>query len=117
MQTHSRSPRWMRVSVRGLGWVGGGLLLYLAVAICSFLRSPLTATHNGLVTWWMWASFGLSLFNALLFLCIGAFVWLYTRAGLVSRLLSAFAYCMMVTFLCQVSASANDLLMSDLSGT
>ena len=52
--------------------------------------------------------FGFSAFVALLFLAVGALVWLYARSRRVALLLFCFSFTMMVTFAAEMGAVLND---------
>lgn len=54
--------------------------------------------------------FGFSAFVALMFLAVGALVWLYARSRLVALLLFCFSFTMMVTFAVETDAALNDPL-------
>uniref|UniRef100_UPI00114CE06F hypothetical protein n=1 Tax=Thermogemmatispora onikobensis TaxID=732234 RepID=UPI00114CE06F len=60
--------------------------------------------------------FGVSALAALLFLAVGALVWLYAYRRGVALLLLCFCACMMVTFLVQTGAAAGDMLLSVIGG-
>ena len=61
-------------------------------------------------------SFGFSAFVALLFLAIGALVWLYARNRRVALLLFCFSFTLMVAFAVQTGAGLNDPLLSAIGG-
>jgi len=62
----------------------------------------------------VWVQFGTSTFIALLFLVVGALVWLYAQTRAVASLLLGLSFFMAVTFAVQTSATANDPLFSTL---
>jgi len=62
-------------------------------------------------------SFGFSAFVALLFLAVGALVWLYARERRVALLLLAFSFTMMMSFAIETGAAlSNDPLLSLIGG-
>jgi signal transduction histidine kinase len=61
-----------------------------------------------------WTQFGFSALVALMFLAVGALVWLYARDRLVALLLFSFSFVTMVTFTVQTGGSAGDPLLSSL---
>lgn len=63
-----------------------------------------------------WAQFGFSAFVALLFLAVGALVWLYARSRRVALLLFGFSFTMMMTFAVETAAVAGDSLLSSIGG-
>src|SRR5947209_1423601 len=67
--------------------------------------------------WLPWMRFGFSAFVALMFLAVGALVWLYARSRQVALLLFCFSFTMMVTFAVETDAALNDslLLLSTIS--
>jgi len=60
----------------------------------------------------MWLRFGFSAFVALIFLTVGALVWLYARQRQVAALLLGLSLTLMVTFEVQTGASFNDNLLT-----
>ncbi len=62
-----------------------------------------------------WVVYGFSAFVALLFLAVGALVWLYARDRRVALLLFCFSFIIMVTFTTQTGAASNDPLLSAIS--
>lgn len=58
------------------------------------------------------ARFGFSAFVALIFLAVGALVWLYARDRRVALLLFCFSFVMMLSFAVQTGATSNDPLLS-----
>ncbi|HEV7236408.1 MAG TPA: hypothetical protein VGN15_09520, partial [Ktedonobacteraceae bacterium] len=59
----------------------------------------------------MWLRFGFSAFVALIFLTVGALVWLYARQRQVAALLLGLCLTLMVTFEVQTGANFNDNLL------
>src|SRR5437588_3957035 len=58
--------------------------------------------------WLPWVRYGFSAFVALMFLAVGALVWLYARSRRVALLLFCFSFTMMVTFAVETDASLSD---------
>ncbi|HJT55251.1 MAG TPA: ATP-binding protein [Ktedonobacteraceae bacterium] len=59
-----------------------------------------------------WARFGFSAFLGLIFLAVGALVWLYARNRYVALPLFCFSFTMMVVFVSETGAALNDPLLS-----
>src|SRR5437764_2276171 len=62
--------------------------------------------------WLPWVRYGFSAFVALMFLAVGALVWLYARSRRVALLLFCFSFTMTVAFAVQTEAALNDVLFS-----
>jgi signal transduction histidine kinase len=97
----------------------GRLLVILAVALVClvllivdawrfFPRSPYLP--------YAFLQFGVSALVALLFLAVGALVWLYARRRGVALLLLCFSTSMMITFIVQTGAADGDLMLSTVGG-
>lgn len=106
------------------GRVRAGRLLLVLLAILSYflllgvdaLRFFPQQPSNTSSLLLPWAQFGFSAFVALLFLAVGALVWLYARNRRVALLLFGFCFTMMVTFAVETGAVSNDLLLSLIGG-
>ena len=61
--------------------------------------------------------FGFSAFVALLFLAVGALVWLYARSRRVALLLFCFSFTMMVTFAAEMGAVLNNPLFTGITAS
>ncbi len=102
----------LRMKTKRLIVVGGALLFYLLLigidAERTFSYGINTASP------FLWTVFGSSVLIALLFLAIGSLVWLYARNRFIASLLFCFSFTMMVTFVVETGATANDPLLSAL---
>src|SRR5689334_22006159 len=93
------------------------LLMILLALIIYFFLLILDAVNyfpqfisNNTSHWLLWMRFGFSAFVALMFLAVGALVWLYARSRRVALLLFCFSLTMMVTFAVETDASLSDSL-------
>ena len=98
-----------------------GRFLGIIVALASYVLLlmldssryfPLAFSDNATPSWLTLLRFGFSVFVGLIFLAVGALVWLYARQRLVAGLLFSLCLTMMITFTVQTGAVANDLLLS-----
>src|SRR6266567_9266784 len=96
-----------RSSMRYIYWArtrtGRLFIIFLALAVFFFLLAldalryfPLSVSEIHSL-WLPWLLFGFSAFVALMFLSVGALVWLYARDRLVATLLFCFSLAMAVT--------------------
>src|SRR5258708_21335213 len=60
--------------------------------------------------WLAWVRFGFSAYISLMFLAVGALVWLYARGRRVAILLFLLCLTMMITFALQTDSASNDAL-------
>ena len=88
------------------------LIIYVLLVVLNiqhfFLRTGMPPTLL-LVSW---TRLGFSALVALLFLSVGALVWLYARNRLMAGLLFCFCIAMMISFSVQTAAKGNDPLFS-----
>ena len=73
---------------------------------------PSSSASTGAFPWLSWLLFGFSAFVALVFLAVGALVWLYARRRLVAALLFGFCLAMMATFAVEAGAKSGDAFLS-----
>src|SRR5437879_107502 len=107
-----RYVSWVHVRMGRLLAVLITLFIYTLLMVLDGLRffSPGVAKPFSLAQ--MWIFFGFSAFVALIFLTIGAFVWLYARDRRVALLLFLFSLSMMISFATQTAGILNDPLLS-----
>jgi signal transduction histidine kinase len=91
-----------------------GLIYLLLLAVDGLRFFPYETSHNVSLLL-AWLSFGFSELVALLFLAVGALVWLYTRNRLVALVLFGFTFAMMTTFAMQTGDTSGDPLLSTIS--
>ncbi len=109
--------QWIRTRAGRLLAILLAALTYLLLLTINGLRFfPYeTVHHSSLILALM--SFGFSAFVALLFLAVGALVWLYARERRVALLLLAFSFTMMMSFAIETGAAlSNDPLLSLIGG-
>jgi len=112
-----RYIQWTRTRAGRLLAILLGALIYLLLLTIDGLRFfPYETSHHvSLLLAWM--SFGFSAFVALLFLAVGALVWLYARERRVALLLLAFSFTMMMSFAVEAGAALiGDPLLSLIGG-
>src|SRR5712671_1931667 len=94
--------------------IGRLLSILLAIIACIFLltvdglRFFPQDLANSSSLFLTWARFGFSALVALMFLSVGALVWLYARSRNVALFLFCFSFTMMVTFAVQTGALSHD---------
>ena len=88
----------------------GSYLLFLSLDASRYF--PASFSSNSLPSGQTWLYFGFSAVVALVFLAVGALVWLYARNRPVAALLFGFSFSMMITFSIQTGAAANDPLLT-----
>src|SRR5258708_7136513 len=112
-----RYAQWtgMRRARRLLAILLAALTYLLLLAIDGLRFFPYETSHHTPLLL-AWISFGFSGFVGLLFLAVGALVWLYARDRLVALLLFCFSFTMVVTFATEAGAISSDLLLSTISG-
>src|SRR6266702_2251143 len=109
--------QWIRTRAGRLLAILLAALTYLLLLTINGLRFfPYeTVHHSSLILALM--RFGFSAFVALLFLAVGALVWLYARERRVDLLLLAFSFTMMMSFAIETGAAlSNDPLLSLIGG-
>lgn len=106
-----RYLHWLRIRVgRTLAALLAILVYFLLLTIDALRFFP---HHMDTLSW---VRYGFSAFVGLLFLAVGALVWLYARKRPVALLLFGFSLTMMVTFATETSASSGDPLLTMISG-
>src|SRR6266480_7093089 len=105
-----RYVHWARTRVRRLLIILLAIMIYFSLLIVDALAYFPHFMSNSTPHWLPWMRFGFSAFVALMFLAVGALVWLYARSRLVALLLFCFSFTMMVTFAVETDAALNDTL-------
>ena len=105
-----RYVHWARTRVRRLLIILLAIMIYFLLLIVDALAYFPHFMSNSTPYWLPWMRFGFSAFVALMFLAVGALVWLYARSRLVALLLFCFSFTMMVTFAVETDAALNDTL-------
>src|SRR6266550_2359720 len=105
-----RYVHWARTRVRRLLIILLAIMIYFLLLIVDALAYFPHFMSNSTPYWLPWMRFGFSAFVALMFLAVGALVWLYARSRLVALLLFGFSFTMMVTFAVETDAALNDTL-------
>nr|BBH92523.1 hypothetical protein KTA_07220 [Thermogemmatispora argillosa] len=102
-----------------VGRLAAILVLALAYVVLlggdAWVFFPRSASHLTYLPY-AFLQFGVSALAALLFLAVGALVWLYAYRRGVALLLLCFCACMMMTFLVQTGAAVGDMLLSVIGG-
>ena len=108
-----------------MSWVrtrAGRLLVILIALVIYFLLSAMDGIRffsldvaNASTPFQSWLRFGLAAFIGLIFLAIGALIWLYTRNRAVALLLFCFSFTMMVVFVSSTGAALNDPILSPIN--
>ncbi len=103
---------WIRIRTGRLLVILTTLAIYLLLLTMDGLRffSPDAANASTLFQSWM--RFGFSAFVGLIFLAIGALIWLYARNRHVALLLFCFSFSMMIVFVSETGAALNDPILS-----
>src|SRR2546421_7489475 len=105
-----RYVHWARTRIRRLLIILLAIMIYFLLLIVDALAYFPHFMSNSTPYWLPWMRFGFSAFVALMFLAVGALVWLYARSRLVALLLFCFSFTMMVTFAVETDAALNDTL-------
>ncbi len=109
--------------MRDIAWAhirAGRLLSVLLALVIYFLLLSTEALQffpQGVTDFSSVLLFGFSAFVALLFLAIGALVWLYARSRRVALLLFCFSFTMMVTFAAETGAVLNNPLFTGITAS
>src|SRR3989440_4953189 len=107
-----RYVSWVRTRTWRLLIILLAIMAFFFLLILDALRYFPHFTSDTSPYWLAWISYGFSAFVALMFLAVGALVWLYARSRRVAMLLFCFSFTMMVTFAVQTGAALNDPLLS-----
>src|SRR5438477_6283124 len=107
-----RYVHWARTRVRRLLIILLAIMIYFLLLIVDALAYFPHFMSNSTPYWLPWMRFGFSAFVALMFLAVGALVWLYARSRLMALLLFCFSFTMTVAFAVQTGAALNDVLFS-----
>src|SRR5439155_10053169 len=105
-----RYVHWARTRIRRLLIILLAIMIYFFLLLVDALAYFPHFMSNSTPYWLPWMRFGFSAFVALMFLAVGALVWLYARSRLVALLLFCFSFTMMVTFTVETDAALNDSL-------
>ncbi len=89
--------------------------LYVVLVVLDSLYSIPGAAAHPATEWLRWMSFGFSAFVALIFLCVGSFVWLFARNRPVAWLLFLFSSAVMLTFAAETASVLNAHFFSAIS--
>src|SRR5437588_12933075 len=93
-----RYVHWARTRVRRLLIILLAIMIYFLLLIVDALAYFPHFMSNSTPYWLPWMRFGFSAFVGLMFLAVGALVWLYALSFLLSLLLFDLYVTMMVTF-------------------
>ena len=109
--------------MRYIAWahIRAGRLLSVLLALVIYLlllsTEALQFFPQGVTDFSSVLLFGFSAFVALLFLAVGALVWLYARSRRVALLLFCFSFTMMVTFAAETGAVLNNPLFTGITAS
>jgi signal transduction histidine kinase len=102
---------WVRIRARRLLAILITLVVYFLLLTMDGLRFFEDAANTSPL-FQSWTRFGFSAFLGLIFLAVGALIWLYARNRYVALLLFCFSFTMMVVFVSETGAALNVPILS-----